>query len=69
MRHTRECLGGVVDRSITGGDLIEEPDGVGGHRSYPAVLRCDNGPELACAAMAGWAANGVGLSFIPPGQP
>jgi putative transposase len=33
------------------------------------VLRCDNGPELACAAMAEWAEEHVGLHFIPPGQP
>ena len=38
-------------------------------RGYPAVLRCDNGPELACAAMADWAGERVGLSFIPPGEP
>ena len=31
------------------------------------MLRCDNGPELACAAMADWAGQRVGLSFIPPG--
>ena len=33
------------------------------------MLRCDNGPELACAAMADWAGEQVGLAFIPPGQP
>ena len=38
-------------------------------RSYPAVLRCDNGPELACQAVADWAGGRVGLSFIPPGEP
>jgi len=43
--HTRERLGGPVDRSIAVEDLID-----GG---YPAVLRC--GPELAYAAMADWA--------------
>jgi hypothetical protein len=32
------------------------------------VLRCDNGPELACAAMGDWAGDRVGLSFIPPGE-
>lgn len=31
--------------------------------------RCDNGPELACDAMADWARDRVGLAFIPPGQP
>jgi putative transposase len=38
-------------------------------RGYPAVLRCDNGPELACAAMSDWAVERVGLAFIPPGEP
>jgi transposase InsO family protein len=38
-------------------------------RGYPAVLRCDNGPEFACVAMAGWAGERAGLHFIPPGEP
>jgi len=59
--HTRECLGGLVERCITG-----ELDHPAQLRGYPAVLRCDNGPELACAAMAG---DRVVLHFIPPGQP
>ena len=67
--HTRECLGGLVERSITGDRLIDELDRLAGSRGYPAVLRADNGPELACAAMADWAGQRVGLSFIPPGQP
>jgi putative transposase len=67
--HTRECLGGLVDRSITGEDLIDELDRLAVDRGYPAVLRCDNGPELACAAMTDWAGERVGLHFIPPGQP
>ena len=33
------------------------------------MLRCDNGRELACAALADWAGERVGLAFIPPGQP
>jgi transposase InsO family protein len=67
--HTRECLGGLVARSITGDQLIDELDRLAADRGYPAVLRCDNGPELACAAMADWAGERVGLSFIPPGEP
>jgi transposase InsO family protein len=67
--HTRECLGGLVDRSITANDLIDELDHLAAHRGYPAVLRCDNGPELACTALADWAGEHVGLHFIPPGQP
>jgi putative transposase len=67
--HTRECLGGLVERSITGEDLIDELDHLAALRGYPAVLRCDNGPEFACAAMANWAGERVGLHFIPPGEP
>ena len=51
--HTRECLGGLVERSVTGDDLIDELDRLAAQRGYPAVLRCDNGPELVCAALAG----------------
>jgi putative transposase len=68
--HTRECLGGRVERSITGEHLIDELDCLAAQRgTYPAVLRCDNGPELACGAMADWADSQVGLHFIPPGEP
>ena len=67
--HTRECLGGLVERSITAEFLIDELDRLAVVRGYPAVLLCDNGPELACAAMADWAGDCVGLSFIPPGEP
>lgn len=66
--HTRECLGGLVERSITAEVLIDELDRLAQQRGYPAVLRCDNGPELACAAMAQWAGQRVGLCFIPPGS-
>ncbi len=67
--HTRECLGELVDRSITGEDLIDELDRLAALRGRPAVLRCDIGPQLARAAMADWAGERVGLAFIPPGQP
>ena len=68
--HTRESLGGLVERHITGEDLTEELDRIAAYRgAYPAVLRSDNGPEMACAAMAAWAQTKVGLSFIPPGEP
>jgi transposase InsO family protein len=68
--HTRECLGGIVGRSITGHHLIAELDRVAADRgTCPMVLRCDNGPEMACSAMADWADDKVGLYFIPPGEP
>ncbi len=67
--HTRECLGGLVERSVTADVLITELDRLAATRGYPAVLRCDNGPELACDAMRDWAGERVGLHFIPPGEP
>ncbi len=42
--HTRECLGGLVERSITSDRLIDELDRLAADRGYPGVLRCDNGP-------------------------
>src|SRR6185312_7623163 len=67
--HTRECLTNLVDRSVTADVLIDELDRLALLRGYPAVLRCDNGPELACEAMTDWAGEQVGLAFIPPGEP
>ena len=61
--------GRLVERSLTAGNLIDELDRLAAQRGYPAVLRCDNGPELACGAMADWAAGQFGLHFIPPGEP
>ena len=49
--------------------LRAELDRIAAQRGYPAVLRCDNGPELACVAMTDWAHNRIGLHFIPPGEP
>ena len=37
--HTRECLGGIVDRSITASKLIDQLDELVAERGYPAVLR------------------------------
>jgi putative transposase len=67
--HTRECLTSLVGRSVTADALIDELDRLALTRGYPAVLRCDNGPELACEAMADWAGEHVVLSFIPHGEP
>ena len=67
--------GGLQFDSTTDGrpvkiaSIIDELDRLADQRGYPAVLRCDNGPELACQAMADWAAERTGLAFIPPGEP
>lgn len=67
--HTRECLGGLVERSITADGVIDALDELIAARGRPAVLRSDNGPEFVSAALADWAGTGTGLSYIPPGQP
>ncbi len=67
--HTHECLGGLVGRSITAERLIGQLDRRAAQRgAYPAILRCADGPELACAAMRKWASARVGVRFIAPGD-
>ena len=39
--HTRECLGGMVERSITATDVISQLDKLVVERGTPLVLRCD----------------------------
>jgi putative transposase len=67
--HTRECLGGLVERSITADRLIDQLDALVAERGAPAVLRSDNGPEFISAAMADWAGTRTRLVYIPPGSP
>jgi putative transposase len=67
--HTRECLGGIVDRSITAEKVTSHLEGLAAERGAPMVLRSDNGPEFISHAMADWAGARTGLSYIPPGQP
>ncbi len=67
--HTRECIGGLVERSITADRLTGHLDDLVAVRGAPSVLRSDNGPEFISDAMAGWAGSRVGLFYIPPGSP
>ena len=64
-----DALRALRELIATADVLIDELDGIAADRGYPAVLRCDNGPEFACEAMADWAGQRLGLSFIPPGEP
>ena len=65
--HTRECLGGLVEYSITGLDLAEELDVLALDRGMPKALRMDNGPEMISKALADWASE-TGRVLIPPEQ-
>ncbi len=68
--HTRECLGGLVERSITAENLAAELDRIVWTRgTTPAVIRLDNGPEMIANATADWAGQQVGMLYIPPGEP
>ena len=68
--HTREILGKQIARSITGNDLTEELTKIAAIRGvWPKAIRCDNGPQLICAALADRCAQHTGIVFIDPGCP
>lgn len=67
--HTRECVVALVERSITADRLVDELERVVARRGLPRVLCCDNRPEFVSHALAGWAKDMVGISYIPHGQP
>lgn len=67
--HTRVCIGGRVERSITADRFIAHLEELVAEYGSPMVLRCDNGPEFISETLADWAGTKTGLSFIPPGQP
>jgi putative transposase len=65
--HTRECLSGLVERSITADKLIDELDRLAQERGYPAVLRCDLG-RIGSASMDLWnLRSGLPLTPSRPG--
>ena len=67
-KDTRECLGGLVDYSITDLNLAEQLDLLAIDGGAPKTLRMVNGPELISNAIAEWASETERV-FIPPGQP
>jgi putative transposase len=67
---TRECLGLVVDTSLTGLRVIRELDRIAEVRGYPAMMVSDNGTELTSNAILGWQQErGVEWHYIAPGKP
>ena len=44
--HTRECLGAIVDYSITGLDFAEQTDQIMIDLRMPVELQTDNGPAF-----------------------
>jgi hypothetical protein len=66
--HTRECLGGLVERSITADRLVDLLDHIVAVRGVPRVLRYDNGPEFASRVLANWAEDRIGPAYNLPGK-
>ena len=68
--YSRECVGQVVDVSISGQRVARLLDVLAAKRGLPRVIVCDNGPEFTGKAMFLWAQQrGVTLHFIQPGKP
>lgn len=68
--YSRECVGQIVDVSISGQRVTRCFDTLATIRGLPKVIVCDNGPEFTGKALFFWARQrGVTLHFIQPGQP
>ena len=67
--YSRQCVGQIVDTSISGQRLARFLDELG-QTALPKVLVCDNGSELTSKAMFFWSQrSGTKLHFIQPGKP
>ena len=67
--HTRECLGGLVERSITGEHLIDELDRLAAERGLPGGAALRQRPRTSLQRDGRLGRRTVGLHFIPPGEP
>ena len=68
--YRRECIGQIVDVSISGQRLSRFLDELLNYRSKPHSIVMDNGPELTSKSMFLWSQRtGVNLHFIQPGKP
>ena len=68
--YSRECIGQVVDTSLTGQRVARFLSELINERCKPKSIVCDNGPEFTCKAMFFWSKlQAVRLSFIQPGKP
>lgn len=67
---TRECLGLLVERSITAAGVIGFLEVLMLQRGVPGNVRSDNGPEFVAEAVKRWAdREGITLNYIEPGSP
>jgi putative transposase len=67
---SRECLGLVVDTSLTGPRVVRELNRIAELRGYPGMVVSDNGTELTSNAILGWQQqHDVEWHYIAPGKP
>lgn len=68
--YSRECIGQIVDLSISGERVARYLSQLISSRSRPRHLVCDNGTEFTSKAMFFWSRDtSVKLNFIQPGKP
>jgi putative transposase len=67
---TRECVGLLVERSITAAGVVGFLEVLMLQRGVPENVRSDNGPEFVAQAVKQWAGSeGIALNYIAPGSP
>jgi putative transposase len=67
---TRECLGLVVDTSLTGPRVVRELDRIIETRGCPRMIVSDNGTEFTSNAILSWQQDrDVEWHYIAPGKP
>ena len=68
--YSRECLGQIVNFSISGAQVSRLLEQLAGERGRPQTIVLDNGPEFTSKALFLWAQRmEVRLRFIQPGKP
>jgi len=64
-----QCIGGLVERSLTADRLTDHLEELVTQHGAPAVLRSNNRPEFTSEMIADWADIRTGLFYIPPDSP
>lgn len=66
---TRECLGLIVDTSLTALRVVRELSQIIESRGCPCMIVSDNGAEFTSNAILAWQEKfGIELHYIAPGQ-
>jgi putative transposase len=68
--YSRECLGCIVDTSLSGRRVVRELSAIAERRGLPCMVVSDNGTELTSHAVLAWCQDtGVEWHYIAPGKP